>query len=89
MFNENKIEKELRELVRQFGGEPSEKKQKLMKIASQASKNQKQLQQSLDRLQESIDYLRVCIKYQLFDLEATKRENKYLKKLLQDSDNKD
>ena len=27
-----------------------------------------------DSVQESIDYLRVCIKYTLFDLDATRRE---------------
>jgi len=32
-----------------------------------------------------LDYLRVCIKYQSFDLEATRRENTYLRKLLEDS----
>jgi len=32
-----------------------------------------------------LDYLRVCIKYQTFDLEATRRENQYLRKLLEES----
>ena len=32
------------------------------------------------------DYLRICIKYQLFDLEATRRENKYLRKLLEEKE---
>jgi hypothetical protein len=31
--------------------------------------------------------LRVCIKYQAFDLEATRRENTYLRKLLEDNNN--
>jgi hypothetical protein len=29
--------------------------------------------------------LRICIKYQLFDLEATRRENEYLRKILGDT----
>ncbi len=33
--------------------------------------------------QESLDYLRISIKYLLFDLEATRRENASLKKLLE------
>jgi hypothetical protein len=32
---------------------------------------------------ESLDYLRVSIKYLLFDLEATRRENAYLRKLIE------
>jgi hypothetical protein len=34
-------------------------------------------------LQESLDYLRLSIKYLVFDLEATRRENEYLRKLIQ------
>ena len=36
----------------------------------------------IDKMQESLDSLRLFIKYLLFDLEATKRENTYLRKLL-------
>ena len=32
---------------------------------------------------ESLDYLRLSIKYLVFDLEATRRENEYLRKLVQ------
>lgn len=85
-MNENKLDKQLKELVKQFGPEPSSKKEKLIELANQAGRDRRQLEQSLNRLQESIDYLRVCIKYQLFDLEATKRENKYLRRLLQERD---
>jgi hypothetical protein len=59
---------------------------KLAMLAKQARENHKQLQKSVDSLQESLDYLRICIKYQLFDLEATRRENKELRKLLGESD---
>ena len=37
-------------------------------------------------LQESIDFLRLSIKYILFDLEATRRENQYLRKMLEETD---
>ena len=42
----------------------------------------KTLEEKVDSLQESLDFLRLCIKYQSYDLEATRRENRYLKKLL-------
>jgi hypothetical protein len=32
---------------------------------------------------DSLDHLRLQVKYLVFDLEATKRENKYLRKMLQ------
>jgi hypothetical protein len=36
-------------------------------------------------LQESLDYLRLSVKYLVFDLEATRRENAYLRKLVEQS----
>jgi len=56
----------------------------LAKKAKQLKIGRKKLETSLQQLQESLDYLRVCIKYQLFDLEATQRENQYLRKLLEE-----
>jgi hypothetical protein len=40
-------------------------------------------QPSAAGMEESIDYLRLQIKYLLFDLEATRRENRYLRQLLE------
>ncbi len=55
---------------------------KLAKLAREAQDSRKQIEESLKILQDLLDYLRVCIKYQVFDLEATRRENEYLRKLL-------
>jgi len=41
-------------------------------------------QQSTVTLEESLDMLRLHIKYTIFDLEATKRENKVLRNLLRE-----
>ncbi|MHC4338311.1 MAG: transcriptional regulator [Planctomycetota bacterium] len=78
------FEDKLNELVKEFGSMPNPKHQKLAMLAKQAQESHKRLKKSVDHLQESLDYLRVCIKYQLFDLEATRRENAYLRKLLED-----
>jgi hypothetical protein len=45
--------------------------------------------QSLSSVQESLDYLRLSIKYLVFDLEATRRENGYLRKMLQQATTND
>jgi len=86
MIDETNLENKLTELVREFGeiGEPQHKK--LAELAQQAKASQQELQKSINRLQELLDYLRVCIKYQVFDLEATRRENEYLRKLLEEND---
>ena len=40
---------------------------------------------SVAELQESLDYLRLSVKYLVFDLEATRRENSYLRRMLEQS----
>jgi len=83
-MEESNLEQKLQELVAEFGASPDPDYNKLAELAKQAQDSHKQLQRSVDRLQESLDYLRVCIKYQIFDLEATRRENRYLRKLLEE-----
>ena len=56
----------------------------LMELAAQLGSGRKKLSESLTKLQQSLDYLRVMVKYQLFDLEATRRENAQLRKMLED-----
>ncbi len=41
------------------------------------------IQASVTELQESLDYLRLSVKYLVFDLEATRRENAYLRRMLE------
>lgn len=48
-----------------------------------AAQNSNQLQHSVEELQESLDYLRLSVKYLVFDLEATRRENAYLRRLVE------
>ena len=86
MIDEAKLESKLKELVKEFGGTVDPKHIKLAMLTKQAHDNHKQLQKSVNSLQESLDYLRICIKYQLFDLEATRRENNYLRKMLEEED---
>jgi len=84
-MDEASLEGALNELAKQFGEGVDLNQAKLADLAKQAETNRKQLQKSINTLQELLDYLRVCIKYQAFDLEATRRENTYLKKLLEEN----
>jgi len=77
------LEGEVNDLVKELGGMTDPKYSKLTELARQTHNNHKKLKNSVDNLQGSLDYLRICIKYLLFDLEATRRENKYLRKLLE------
>jgi hypothetical protein len=82
-MDETNLEDKLNELVQEFGEAADPEHKKLASLAKEAQANRRKLEKSIDTLQESLDYLRVCIKYQLFDLEATRRENTYLRKLLE------
>jgi len=80
-----KLEDRLNELVKELTGvvEPRGTKSAMPDKEVQDSEPSAK---DIDRLQESLDYLCICVKYQLFDLEATRRENKYLKQLLEKRD---
>lgn len=86
-MDQNRMEEKLNELVKEFGPNNNPQTQKLAELARQARDSHQKLRKSLNNLQESLDYLRVCIKYQSFDLEATRRENAYLRKLLEERNN--
>lgn len=83
-MDETKLQGKVNDLVKEFGATVDPQYTKLTTLAKQTQHNHKRLQKSIDTLQETLDYLRICIKYQLFDLEATRRENKYLRKLLEE-----
>jgi len=84
--DEATFEQRLSELVKEIGAIPtSEKKKKLILLTKKSQDSQQKLRKSVGDLQESLDYLRVSIKYILFDLESTRRENTYLRKMLEEN----
>lgn len=83
-MDEMAFQKKLVELVKEMGDLPAEERAKLETLAAQTRERQAKLHQTVSSLQSSIDYLRLSIKYLLFDLEATRRENAQLRKMLED-----
>jgi len=83
-MDEAVFEGKLNELVKEMSSVPGPEQQKLLLLARQTNKRHKELRKSVDNLQESLDYLRISLKYLIFDLEATRRENAQLKKMLKD-----
>ena len=51
----------------------------------QVADRRERIKNSVAELQESLDYLRLSVKYLVFDLEATRRENAYLRRMLEQS----
>ena len=72
-MEEKEITKQLDELIKDMSGNVIKHKRPILK------KGKKDREPCLP---DCINTLRVCSKYILFDLEATKRENIYLKRLL-------
>jgi len=85
-MDEVTFQHKLSELVKEIGTLPASQRKKLELLAQETKQRHAELRKSVTNLQESLDYLRLSIKYLLFDLEATRRENSYLRQLLEDSD---
>lgn len=78
------IEGKLNELINEIGSIPAPQRKKLIMLARQTDDSRQKLNKSVNSLQESLDYLRLSVKYLIFDLEATRRENVQMKKALED-----
>ena len=86
MMDAASFENKLNELMKELDSSHSSEGERLITLASQTQKLRSQLKEKVDGLQEALDYLKILIKYQLFDLEATRRENQHLRKLLDDKE---
>ncbi|RKY11224.1 MAG: transcriptional regulator [Planctomycetota bacterium] len=84
-MDEAAFEQKLNELADEIDSVPESHRAKFIALVKQTGNCHKQLRKSVNGLQESLDYLRVSVKYLLFDLESTRRENASLKKLLEDN----
>lgn len=73
----------LGELMAQIETLPAAERERLRQIADETRQRHSDIKKSVNTLQESIDFLRLWIKYLLFDIEATRRENMYLRKMLE------
>ena len=85
-MDESAFQSKLAELMSEISTLPRAERNKLTAIARQTQASQAKLRKTVSDLQESLDYLRLSIKYLVFDLEATRRENGYLRKMLEQQD---
>jgi hypothetical protein len=82
-MNENDFQNKLSELISQIDTLPENERDALTKLAAETKARHDKVKKTIADLQDSIDYLRLSIKYLVFDLEATRRENAHLRKLLE------
>lgn len=84
-MNEQEFQSRLGDLISQIQKLPEGERGPLEKLASETAARHDKVKKTICDLQESLDYLRLSIKYLVFDLEATRRENGYLRKMLEET----
>ena len=82
-MDDRHFQEKLSELVSEIDQLPTEEKGRLRNIADEAKARQARMKKMIATLTENLDYLRLSVKYLVFDLEATRRENKYLRDMLE------
>lgn len=85
-MEDSAFQKKLADLVKEIDTLPTHQREKLNVLAAETKARHSQLKKTMANLQDSFDYLRLSIKYLMFDLEATRRENNMLRKMLEQSD---
>ena len=74
-MDEETFQKKLLDLIEEIKRFPEAKRESLEMLAGEIGKKYEDLRKSLILLQDTLDSLRLNVKYLLFDLEATKKEN--------------
>lgn len=88
-MDDNTFQNKFTELMNLIRDLPGDQRIHLEKLAEETRHRRDRIQQSIAELQESLDYLRLSVKYLVFDLEATRRENAYLRRLIEQSNRDD
>lgn len=81
-MNERDFQNKLDELLLQINDLPEEKRGQLRQLAEETRSRHEKIRETVKSLQDSVDYLRLGVKYLVFDLEATRRENDQLRTML-------
>ena len=70
-------------LIEKLQALPKQHRDSLEDFCSDEDGQLSSVEESVAKLHNSLDYLRLSVKYMVFDLEATRRENVYLRKLVE------
>jgi septal ring factor EnvC (AmiA/AmiB activator) len=81
-MDEQNFQHKLAELMNEISTLPRSEREKIEQLAQQTEQRHQKLRQTVGDLQESLNHLRLSIKYLVFDLEATRRENASLREMI-------
>ena len=82
-MSEQEFQQKLGELLTRINDLPEDERSRMEQLATETRDRHGRMKVAVNELQESLDYLRLSVKYLVFDLEATRRENRYLRSLIQ------
>ena len=81
------FKEKLQKLVEEMKQVPDIQRKELEVLTGEIGSKYEEIVTSLKSLQDTLDSLRLEVKYLLFDLDVTKRENATLRKKLEDREN--
>ncbi|MEO1585271.1 MAG: transcriptional regulator [Planctomycetota bacterium] len=81
-MQQDEFQNQFNKLLAKIQDLPEDQRGNLENLASETKGRHDRMKKTIADLQESLDYLRVSVKYLVFDLEATRRENKQLRGML-------
>lgn len=81
-MNDKDFQSKLASLMSQIDSLPESEQSDLRRLAEETQNRHARMKQTMGDLQESLDSLRLTVKYLVFDLEATRRENRFLRALI-------
>ncbi|MFO0828418.1 MAG: hypothetical protein U0572_09735 [Phycisphaerales bacterium] len=82
-MDEMTFQQKMTEIMNRIRELPDAERERSVPAAEAIGERREKITKSVAELQESLDYLRLSVKYLIFDLEATRRENAYLRKMIE------
>lgn len=81
-MTDDEFNEKLRELIHEIANLPPNRQKQLAPLIEETKARHKAIRKNADKVTRSLNDLRICLKYLLFDLEATRRERDELRKQL-------
>jgi hypothetical protein len=85
-MDESAFQKHFSVLMDRISTLPQRERAMLVGLSDMAAADEQEISKCVNALDQSIDYIRLCLNYLVFDLEATRRENTCLRNLLTEAD---
>jgi hypothetical protein len=82
-MDDRNVDAQLADALDHLDGIAPSDRDRIERLASATRARHEHMRKTLAELQDSLDHLRLSVKYLVFDLEATRRENQYLRRLIE------